>query len=218
MPVKPEATRWELESCDLGRILFVGRFDRHKGADCLLRAFAALAPSLPNLRLDFVGNDVGLMLEDGKKLRFAEFIERTIPTAFADRIKFHGPLSHFEIDKLRTKAYVTIVPSRFDNSPNTVIEAMAAGCPIIASNVGGIAEVVFNNINGLTVPPDDIDELVAAIQRLLQDPLLAARLGERAAHDCEVQFQPSRVAQQYIDFGNEIIERRRKTALSPQKE
>ena len=68
--VKPEAHRWRLETCDPNRILFIGRFDRHKGADFLLRAFAALAPSVPNLRLDFVGNDVGLMLEDGRKLRF----------------------------------------------------------------------------------------------------------------------------------------------------
>ena len=163
---KPEARRWKLETCDLNRILFIGRFDRHKGADTLLRAFATLAPTVPNLKLDFVGNDVGLILQDGRRVHLAEYIKRIAPTALSNRIKFHGPLSRSEIEKLRTTAYLTIVASRYETFGNTVIEAMAAGCPLIATNVGGISEAVVNNVNGLVVPPDDIDQLSAAVMKL----------------------------------------------------
>ena len=69
---------------------------------------------------------------------------------------------------------------------------MAAGSPIIATNIGGISEAIVDNVNGITVPVDDVEELVTAMMRLLRDPLLAARLGKQAACDCESSSNPQK--------------------------
>src|SRR5262249_14977041 len=140
--------RWTLDTCDRNFILFVGRFDLHKGADILLRAFAKVAKDRKEIKLLFVGPDTGLQL-DGGVIRLPEYLTQQIPAAVRERIEYLGSLPQFKIEKLRTQAYLTIVCSRYDNFPNTVIEAMAAGCPIIATNTGGIPEMIFHGRNGL---------------------------------------------------------------------
>ena len=148
-----------------------------------------------------------------------EFVERTIPPALQERIQFHRRSIAPEIDRLRIQAYLTIVPSRYETFGNTVIEAMATGCPIVATNVGGISEIVVNNVNGLSVPVNDVDELAAAILKLLgMIRFLAARLGEQAMRDCAIRFEPARIAQRHIDFYADVIGRHNKSTISSTKD
>jgi glycosyltransferase involved in cell wall biosynthesis len=205
IPVRSEATRWRLDTCDHNLILFVGRFDRHKGADILLRAFAKLAQERPAIRLLFVGPDNGLQLDGSCVINFAEYVDREIPSALRERIEYCGQLSHSEIEKLRVKAYLTVVCSRYENFPNAVVEAMGTGCPTIATDAGGMTEIVFNNRNGLLVPIEDINGLAAAIAKMLDDPTLAVRLGAQAARDCWDWFEPIKMAQRAIDFYSVVI-------------
>lgn len=198
------AVRWTLESCDRNLILFVGRFDLHKGADIVLKAFSKVAKNRGAIKLLFVGPDVGLPI-DGGVISFSEFLAQEVPPPVREGIEYLGRLPRNEIEKLRTKAYLTIVSSRYENFPNTVVEAMAAGCPTIATNAGGIREMIFQDRNGLLVAAEDVDELAAAIATMLDDPALARRLGEQAARDCRDWFDAGKVAERTVSFYSKVI-------------
>ena len=205
IPMIPVATRWKLDSCDRDLILFVGRFDHHKGADILLKAFAELAQHRQTLRLVFVGPDIGINLGKDRRLQFADFVHEAIPVTLRCRIDHRGSLSRTEIEGLRTKAYLTVVSSRYETFGNVLIEAMARGCPIVATDAGGISEIILNDHNGLIAPVDDVKGLTAMMAKLLDDPTLATRLGEQAARDCGDKFDPRKIARQTLDFYSSVI-------------
>jgi glycosyltransferase involved in cell wall biosynthesis len=199
------SVRWTLETCDRNLILFVGRFDLHKGADILIRAFAKVAENRRAVKLVFVGPDVGLPV-DGGVINLLEYLGKEIPLAMRERIEYRGRLPQSEIEKLRTQAYLTIVCSRYENFPNTVVEAMAAGCPTIATNTGGIREMIFHGRNGLLVEVEDVDGLAAGIAKMLDDPALARKLGEQAARDCRDWFDATKIAERTVSFYSKVIE------------
>jgi glycosyltransferase involved in cell wall biosynthesis len=205
------SVRWTLESCDRNLILFVGRFDLHKGADILIRAFAKVAEIRKEIKLVFIGPDFGLPL-DGRVISLSEYLALQIPPAERERIECLGRLPQSEIEKLRTQAYLTIVCSRYENFPNTVVEAMAAGCPTIATNTGGIREMIFHGRNGLLVDIEDVDGLAAAIAKMLDDPALGRKLGEQAARDCRDWFDATKVAERTVSFYSEVIKYHRERA------
>ena len=78
---------------------------------------------------------------------------------------------------------VFVLPSHAENMPNTLLEGMAAGCAVIATPVGAVAEMIADEGNGLLVPVGDVDALAGSLTRLAGDPALRARLGSRAARD-----------------------------------
>jgi glycosyltransferase involved in cell wall biosynthesis len=199
------SVRWALESCDRNLILFVERFDRHKGADILVKAFAKVAGNRKAIKLLFVGPDFGLPLDEGV-IGLSEYLTQQIPLEVRERIEYLGRLPHREIERLRTQAYLTIVCSRYENFPNTVVEAMAAGCPTIATNTGGIREMIFDSRNGLLVAAEDVDGLASAIGKMLDDPAFARKLGEQAARDCRDWFDARKVAERAVSFYSKVIE------------
>jgi 2-deoxystreptamine N-acetyl-D-glucosaminyltransferase/2-deoxystreptamine glucosyltransferase len=75
---------------------------------------------------------------------------------------------------------VLVLPSAYEEMGSVLVEAMAAGLPVVASAVGGIPEVVQDGVTGLLVPPGDADALAAALDRLVADPALRARLAAGA--------------------------------------
>jgi glycosyltransferase involved in cell wall biosynthesis len=109
----------------------------------------------------------------------------------AGRVRLLGYRS--DVPALLRALDVVAVPSHSEGAPLAVIEAMAAGRPIVASNVAGIPELIADEIHGLLVPPREPSAIATAIERLLDDPELAARLGE-AAHRrqrCELDLNVS---------------------------
>jgi len=205
MTARPPAGRWSLDHCDRNEILFVGRFDRIKGADVLLQAFATVAAIHPSLKLTFVGPDIGLVGANGESMDLASFCRKEIPESVLKRIDFRGPLPRSEIENLRTRAYMTIVPSRYEVFGNVVIEAMAAGSPIVASNAGGIPEIIFDNRNGLIAEPGSVDALAHSIVQLIEQPDLAARLGKQAVQDCAEWYEPEKIARETTEFYSAVI-------------
>jgi glycosyltransferase involved in cell wall biosynthesis len=187
-------------------LLFVGRFDLHKGADILLRAFARLARDRPEVRLLFVGPDTGLS-QGGRRIGLKEYLESELPSSVRAKVEYFGALSRYEIEPLRRRAFVTVVPSRYETFGNVVTEAMAMGCPLVATSTGGIAETVSDRRNGLLVVEEDAQALADAVNELFGDPALAARLGEQAASDCEEYFHPRKIAEQTLQFYSAILER-----------
>lgn len=195
--LSPDATAWQASNCDVNRILYVGRFDRRKGGDLVLRAFAKLAEAYPNLRLSFVGPDRGVY-EDGERLSFNQFLREKIPASFWSRIDFRGQLSHRDVMALRNEHLFTIVASQFEVLPYAVMEAMALGCPVIASNVGGIPELITNQKTGLLFTNQSVEELTAACRTLLDDHTLASALGAQARKFCAASLNIQTVARETL--------------------
>jgi glycosyltransferase involved in cell wall biosynthesis len=195
--VDGDVPQWEPNVCDQNRILYVGRFDRRKGGDLMLRAFAGLSELYPDLRLSFVGPDDGVC-EDGVQLSFDEFVSKNLTASCRSRIDFYGKLSHQNVMALRNEHFLTIVASQFEILPYAVIEAMSLGCPIVASNVGGIPELITNRKNGILFRSQDVGDLISACRTLLDNHVLASSLGSQARKDCLELFSASRVATQTI--------------------
>jgi glycosyltransferase involved in cell wall biosynthesis len=195
--------KWQYSACNKDELLFIGRFDSHKGADLVLDGFALLAMDNPKISLVFVGPDKGIYDSAGECIYFQEYIQKYASTV-VDRIIYLGKLPHADIEALRLKAAVTIMPSRFEVFPYTVLEAMAYGCPLVTTNVGGIPEIAIDKKNALVVEPTSQD-IANAIQVLYNNPGYAADLGLKASETILAQFQGDFIAKQTVNFYGGVI-------------
>jgi len=100
---------------------------------------------------------------------------------------------------------VLVSCSKNEGTPFTIIEAMAAGCPVVATRVGGVPDLLDDQATGLLVPPAQAEPLVAAILRLLGDRDLARALARSAAAHAEVRFGPVRFASQMDALYTELL-------------
>lgn len=150
--------------------LFVGRLDpAQKGLEPLIEALALLPPSA-GLRLRLVGEDWG----------GAPLVRRlSAALRVEDRIDVVGPVSRPQLLDEYARADLLVLPSLFEPFGIVLLEAMAAGLPVVASRVGGIPEVVVDGETGLLVEPGNPEDLASALLRLASDPDLRARMGDR---------------------------------------
>ena len=102
-----------------------------------------------------------------------------------EHISFAGWLSGEEKEKIFRKCPVFVLPSYFEGFGLSAVEAMARGCAVIASDVGGLAEIIQDDQNGILVPPGNSDAIRQAIDTLFSHPEKAAELGRNAARDAE---------------------------------
>jgi len=210
-PVPPvaEEDRWSLETCDRNTVLFVGRFDRHKGGDLILDAFARILQQKPDARLILVAPGRGVIDESNTIWSVENYLNRTFPNPRSrEQIEVRGFTKPEEIRKLRRSALLTVVPSRYETFSMTAVEAMSAGCPLVAARVGGLAEIVTHELNGLTFEGGSAASLATQIARLLADPALAEQLGRQARRDCESKYHPDVVAKMTIDYYADMIKKR----------
>ena len=152
-----------------GYILFVGRLHRVKGVDVLMEAAAEV---LKKKKIHFL--IVGTGEEEG---RLREIVRSKKIESY---VHFKGKKSGEDLRKLMGEAEVLVLPSRSEAFPLTVVEALAAGTPVIASRVGGVAEIIRNEREGLLVPPEDPKALAEAILYLMENRELREELMENA--------------------------------------
>ncbi|HSC63638.1 MAG TPA: glycosyltransferase family 4 protein [Caldimonas sp.] len=198
LSLPPSAPVWALDRCDRKRLLFVGRFDKRKGGDVVLRAFEALAGVDPSLQLTFVGPDGGVADSQGRRLGFDEARSILCPAA-GSRVDYRGGLDPQQIYPLRANAYLTIVASRWENQSYTALEAMAQGCPLVSSDAGGQGEFVVDGSTGLLAKAGSDEELRQRIATLLLDPHRAASLGQRARELALTQHSPATVVAKTLE-------------------
>lgn len=147
-------------------VIAIGNLRPEKGHDVLLRAIAVVQRSIPGVRLLLVG--------DGERRAALEGLAAEL--GVTSGVEFLGYFD--DVFPLLARADVFAFPSRSEPFGIVALEAMAAGLPIVASDVGGIPEIVRPGVNGLLVPPQDVDALAAALVDVLTDPD-AAELGRR---------------------------------------
>ncbi|PSB25927.1 glycosyltransferase family 4 protein [Stenomitos frigidus] len=206
-PTPPEQ-RWQAQSCEPNVIGFIGRFDRHKGGDLIIDAFAQVLQDCPNTRLVFLGPDRGYTDAAGRTWQLEEYVRDRLPGALeTGTVELLGQQPPSALTALRRRAQITVVASRYDNFPYTALEALSLGCPIVAARAGGIPEIITDEVTGLLFQTGDVDDLAVQLRHLLKDPELAAKLGHQAAESCAARFSPVVVAQQSIDFYKETLAR-----------
>lgn len=146
-------------------ICAVARLHPVKGLDVLLDAFFIVAKLIENVELWIVGDGPSKL----------ELSKKAINSEFSSRVIFWG--NQKNIPAILKYADVGVLPSHVEGLPNAIIEYMASSIPVIATNVGGIPELISNNINGLLVEPNNYIELSKAIVLLLNDENLAKQFG-----------------------------------------
>jgi phosphatidylinositol alpha-mannosyltransferase len=156
------------------KLLFVGRLDERKGFRFAVAAFARLAPTRPDLRLVIAGEGPERTALD------------TLPDELRARVLMLGHVPNADLHGIHAACDVFLAPNVGGESFGVIlIEAMAAGLPVVASDIPGFDEVIEHREHGLLVPARDPEALAAAAGRVLDDPTLAARLAaggrERAA-------------------------------------
>jgi glycosyltransferase involved in cell wall biosynthesis len=147
---------------------FAGQVAPHKGVDVLIQAFRCLNSD----------GDAPQLTIYGDPSRFSQFAARLREQAAGDaRIKFGGVFTHRQVAQILDTLDVMVVPSVwYENSPNSILEAFANQTPIIASDLGGMAELVQHEKNGLLFRVGDPDDLARQLQRLIDEPELLPRL------------------------------------------
>jgi glycosyltransferase involved in cell wall biosynthesis len=196
---------WKLQHCEPETLLFVGRFDLRKGADIVLAAFQSLLPDRPNLKLLFVGPDRGLACADGTHLHFSEYLNSTFPDSLRDRVEFLGPLDANEISKLRTRAMVTIIASRWENQSYALLEAMYQGCPVVCTDAGGCPESITDGVNGKLAKSESPEHFAQQLQAILDDPIAAEALGQAARRHVLEFHSMQRVAGDALKMYGDVI-------------
>ena len=201
-----ESDTWNINSCDRNTVLFVGRFDARKGGELALRAVAELAAIRPEVRLIFIGPDDGIKGTGERKWSLENYVKNALPDWFQSRIQFRGQMSHADVMSIRAKCFATIIASQYEIAPYSVLEAMSLGCPIVATSVGGIPELIKNRHNGLLVPSNNVEAMTAAIHNLLDDHGCAVQIGRQAWLDCRNIYRPEGIAKRTVTAYQQAID------------
>jgi len=180
-PMPSPAETWRLDSADPEQILFVGRFDKRKGADIAIEAFAKARERRPSLKMVMVGPGEPWM---------------DIPPS----VTVLGALSGAEVTALRLQSSLALSTSRFENFPYSLAEAMAIGSPVLAADSFGVGEMIRDGIDGRLVPVADADATAEGIVEMLADPSKLAKMGEAAALRVSEYMSPSRIASQTAEL------------------
>jgi glycosyltransferase involved in cell wall biosynthesis len=149
-------------------IATVGNIRRVKGHDVLIKAAASVVAQFPKVVFSIAGD----VLEPEYFLELQSLIR---DLNLSRHIRFAGGVTHLR-EHLAT-ADIFVLPSRSEGFSNSIIEAMAASLPVVATNVGGNAEAVTDGVSGLIVPSEDPHALAAAIAQLLSDPQKTHEMG-----------------------------------------
>lgn len=174
-PLNQASLREDLGIPETGRLLgTVGRLTKQKGIDVLLKALSLAKNKDTHLVIIGCG-------EDETKLR-----ELAIHMGLASRVFFAG--YRRDLPRLIGALDLYVHPARFEGMPNAVLEAMAAACPIVATAVDGIRDLIEDGHHGWLTPPDDARGLATAIDTALSDPHEARRRGTAARQRVSEHF------------------------------
>jgi phosphatidylinositol alpha-1,6-mannosyltransferase len=174
-------------------LLTVGRLVERKGQDMVIRALPKIISHIPNLKYRIVG-------EGPYRTRLEQLAKELGVDTY---VEFIGAVEDTELIREYKSCDLFIMPSR--ESPNDAegfgivyLEANACGKPVIGGRSGGVPEAVLDNQTGLLTNPTDVEEIANSVVRLLNDPLLAKRLGEQGKERVLKEFTSNYMAERVL--------------------
>lgn len=194
---KKEGSR-HLPSQEIRRVCCVARLDISKGQDILIKAFKQVTEKVKEATLILIGDGPNkeYLVNLCSKLQLESFVT------------FEGSISPSEvIDGLRD-AYISVLPSRMDNCPFAIIESIGLGIPVIASNVGGIPEIIRDGVDGFLIPPENTNALAEKIILLLSNSALAKQMSINAHQRFEEEFELTKIINQQADWFEDLLRKK----------
>jgi phosphatidylinositol alpha-mannosyltransferase len=200
----PEVTPIDEFDDDKLNILFVGRLEKRKGVDYLIEAFKQVKREIPKSRLIVVGPGTRLRHKYEKRIRKSEL----------EGVFFTGYASFNDLPRYFKTADLVCCPATGRESFGIVLlEAMAVGKPIVATNIEGYASVLTDGAEGLLVPPRNPEKLAKALMSLLTDERMRREMGARGRKKA-VQYDWTQVSRRLMDHYLKVLG---KPALEPQE-
>lgn len=180
------------------RLLYVGRVSPEKGVHVLLSAMEKVCAQFPDIQLDVVGGfgsapfEYMVLVSDENMVRdlgvfyhgwrhsssYTDHLQKELPVHLRQHINFVGELPHDAVIAYYHQADVLVNPALSEAFGLSLVEAMASKLPVVATNVGGMQEIVVHNKTGLLVEPTNPDALANALIDLLQNENLCHTMGE----------------------------------------
>ncbi len=158
-----------------------------KGVDVLVAAFRRLAPDFPAAGLKIVGH-------------FPDRANLEALTGGDKRIEILAALPYKETLRIIGQAAVFVLPSRCEGMGRVLLEAMAAGVPVVGSDVGGIPSLIRDGENGFLFPVGNVDALEARLRQLLSDPALRTKMGECGYRRAQTEFSEQVYSERFIEM------------------
>ena len=175
----------------------VGRLTADKGGQAvLIRAVGRVRETCPHMRLVMVGEGP---LRPGLE-------QLTAQLGLSESVVFTGLRA--DVPRLLGALDVFVLPSEREALPVAVLEAMAAGLPVVATRVGGLPEVVEDGVTGFLVPPGDVDAMQSVLAKLAGDPALAARLGAAGQAHVQAHFTVQQMVRQVERLYDQLAQRK----------
>jgi len=185
------------------RILSTRNFESLYNLPCTLRAFRAVQDRYPDAQLTLVGSGS----RDGEIRELARDLG-------LNHVTFAGRVPPEDIWRYYAEADIYLQTPDIDNMPSSVLEAYASGCPVVATNAGGVPAILTDDVHGLLAPCNDHRAAANAMLRLLEDAELARRLADAAFDTC-ARYQWSSVRGQWIDLYRRVVRPRLAAAATP---
>jgi glycogen synthase len=174
-------------------VLFVGRLTQQKGCEYLIRA-------IPQISKQF--KSALVIVGEGSYRGELEIMARSVD---GQKIRFTGFLPDDDLSELLLCADVLVVPSLYEPFGVVALEAMAAGLPVVASNVDGLVEVIVHERNGVLVYPRDSSSIAWGVSKVFSDQIYAKKLVENAKRDILARFTWNAVAKMTLDAYNDAL-------------
>jgi len=179
------------------KILSVGRLERAKGTDILMQAVGSqVLKAVPQTQVILAGAEAGLKRQD---------LLQYIPHQHQSQIQFLGFVENHALHEYYASADIYVTASLYETFGYTILEAMAAGKPVVATRTGPIPELVEHGVTGLLVPPSDPNALAEAMIELLRNPSLRAEMGSRGREKAASLFSVERVLGQTLAYYQTIL-------------
>lgn len=189
------------DTWETGTICYLGRLERRKGILEWIDAATAVADEYPKVRFEFVGANV-LGTVDGEDAAM-----RRIPDRLKSKFIFRGQQKRSSIPQYLSGARIAVVPSRWENFPNTCVEAMCSGLPVIASREGGMVEMIEDGSTGWLANKTGIDGLADALRRALNTPPAnVAEMGYQASLNIRKYCDNEKIVESHLRFRRQIVD------------
>ncbi len=183
------------------RLLYVGRFTRFKNVETVIQAVKALT------ELDTGDFELHLVGQGEQR----PHLERLVADlGLARLVHFHDWVPRDQIADHYRRADVFVTATTWEGMPNTVLEAMACGLPIVGTRASGLTELVHEGVNGYLVPLENINQLAAELARLIDNGYERRRMGRESRKLVERQFAWDQIAAQYVDVYQRVLDKQAK--------
>ncbi|MDJ0704397.1 MAG: glycosyltransferase family 4 protein [Leptolyngbyaceae cyanobacterium MO_188.B28] len=176
------------------KIVMVARFDKQKDHQTLLEA----VKDITEAQLDLIGDGPGL----------ANAKAYATQNGMADRVNFLG--FQKDVAKFLAQSHIFTLISNWEGFPRTIIEAMRAGLPVVASDVGGVAEAVDDGVTGYCIPRGNVDVLRDRLSKLVKDAELRQTMGQRGRQRYEAEFTFDHMFEKTFEVYKEVLAKRGK--------